>query len=75
MTQLPAPPFAAAYAEDDVTIARRLFAKARPGPHAEARIDARARDFIGAIRDQTGLVGGLEDFLREYASRPRRGWR
>ena len=41
MTELPLPPFAAPYAQDDIAIARRLFAKARPGGHAEARIAAR----------------------------------
>lgn len=42
------------YAEDDVAIARRLWRGATLDPDAEGRIDARARDLIGAIRARAG---------------------
>ncbi|MBV9627812.1 MAG: hypothetical protein JO230_06930, partial [Xanthobacteraceae bacterium] len=57
------PPFHAAYAPDDVPLAAELLAKAPRSPEAEARIDARARRYIAAIRARTGGLGGVEDFL------------
>ncbi|WP_439572317.1 bifunctional proline dehydrogenase/L-glutamate gamma-semialdehyde dehydrogenase PutA [Phreatobacter sp.] len=66
-------PFHAPYAEADEAIAARLLAHARPAPEAEARIDARARQLIGAIRAATGGLGGIEDFLREYSLTTREG--
>jgi RHH-type proline utilization regulon transcriptional repressor/proline dehydrogenase/delta 1-pyrroline-5-carboxylate dehydrogenase len=73
MPQLPIPPFAAPFAEDDDAIARRLLAEARPGPHAEARIISRGRDFIRAIRADTGRLGGIDDMLREYSLSTKEG--
>jgi RHH-type proline utilization regulon transcriptional repressor/proline dehydrogenase/delta 1-pyrroline-5-carboxylate dehydrogenase len=73
MTELPIPPFAAPYAEDDVVIARRLFAHARPDPHAEGRIQERGRAFIAAIRAESGRLGGIDDMLREYSLSTKEG--
>jgi RHH-type transcriptional regulator, proline utilization regulon repressor / proline dehydrogenase / delta 1-pyrroline-5-carboxylate dehydrogenase len=73
MTQLPIPPFSAPYAEDDVAIARRLFADLRPGGHADARIAGRAREFITAIRAETGRLGGIDEMLREYSLSTKEG--
>ena len=63
---IPLPSFDAPYAPDDGKLIRRFIAETRLDGAAEARIDARATAYIEAIRAQSGLVGGLEDFLREY---------
>ncbi|MGL4525929.1 MAG: proline dehydrogenase family protein, partial [Aestuariivirga sp.] len=60
-------PFRAEFAESDQAIATRLLAMARPSPQAKARTADRARGLIGAIRDQKGALGGVEELLREYA--------
>jgi RHH-type proline utilization regulon transcriptional repressor/proline dehydrogenase/delta 1-pyrroline-5-carboxylate dehydrogenase len=69
-------PFRAAYAPADEDMAA-AFLKAAPGPpEAEARIDARARRLVEAIRARhsgVGGVGGIEDFLREYSLSTREG--
>ena len=70
-TRLPA--FDAPYAPDDAGLIRRFIAETRLDEAADARIDERARAFIGAIRDQSGLIGGIEDFLREYSLSTREG--
>ncbi len=67
------PNFAAPYAPDDAGLIRDFIAETDTGAAAEARIDERARRFIGAIRDQTGFIGGIEDFLREYRLSTREG--
>ncbi len=67
------PAFDAPYAPDDAGLIRRFIAETRLDAAAEARIDERARAFIDAIRDQSGLIGGLEDFLREYSLSTREG--
>ena len=67
------PPFRAAYAPDDVPLAAELLAKARRPAEAEARIDARARRYIAAIRARTGGLGGVEDFLHEYSLSTKEG--
>src|SRR6516164_601967 len=65
-------PFRAAYAPADENMAA-AFLKAAPGPpEAEARVDARARRLVEAIRARHG-VGGIEDFLREYSLSTREG--
>src|SRR5262245_9342055 len=73
MTALPLPPFAAPYAEDDVAIARRLLAGAWSDPALDARVAVRARDLIGAIRAQSGRLGGIDDMLREYSLSTKEG--
>ncbi len=67
------PPFRAAYAPDDAPLAAELLAKARRPAEAEARIDARARRYIAAIRARTGGLGGVEDFLQEYSLSTKEG--
>ena len=47
--------------------------KRRGPPEAEARIDDRARRYIAAIRARTGGLGGVEDFLHEYALSTKEG--
>jgi RHH-type proline utilization regulon transcriptional repressor/proline dehydrogenase/delta 1-pyrroline-5-carboxylate dehydrogenase len=70
-TRLPA--FDPPYAPDDAGLIRRFVKETELDPAAEARIDERARTFVGAIRDQSGLIGGIEDFLREYSLSTREG--
>ncbi|MCZ8317012.1 bifunctional proline dehydrogenase/L-glutamate gamma-semialdehyde dehydrogenase PutA [Phreatobacter sp.] len=67
------PRFDAPYAEADEAIATRLLAGAALPAAAEARIDARARALIGAIRAKSGGLGGIEDFLREYSLTTKEG--
>ncbi len=65
-------PFAAPYAPDDEAIAARLLAQ-RPPPSARAAIEAIARELIAASRPQGLLIGGIEDFLREFSLTSREG--
>ena len=73
MTAPPIPPFAAAYAPDDEALIRRFIAETHLDPAAEARIDATATALVAAIRARSGSIGGLEDFLREFALSTREG--
>lgn len=69
--------FSAPYAEPDEAIAARLLAGTALAPAAEARIDARAKKLIEAIRAPkrgiAGGLGGIEDFLREYSLSTKEG--
>ena len=66
-------PLRTPYAPPDEDLARILLAAAdRPGG-AEARIDARARRLIEAIRARIGGLGGVEDFLHAYALSTKEG--
>jgi RHH-type proline utilization regulon transcriptional repressor/proline dehydrogenase/delta 1-pyrroline-5-carboxylate dehydrogenase len=67
------PPFDAPYAADDEALIRRFIAETRFDAAAEARIDARTTALIDAIRAKSGAIGGLEDFLREFALSTREG--
>jgi RHH-type proline utilization regulon transcriptional repressor/proline dehydrogenase/delta 1-pyrroline-5-carboxylate dehydrogenase len=67
------PPFRAAYAPPDEDLAADLLSAAPLAPDAEARVDARAGALVGAIRARAGGVGGVEDFLREYALSTKEG--
>jgi RHH-type proline utilization regulon transcriptional repressor/proline dehydrogenase/delta 1-pyrroline-5-carboxylate dehydrogenase len=67
------PAFTAPYAPDDEGLIRRYIADARLDAAAEERIDRRATALIAAIRSQSGAIGGLEDFLREFALSTREG--
>ncbi|AMN44518.1 bifunctional proline dehydrogenase/L-glutamate gamma-semialdehyde dehydrogenase PutA [Rhodoplanes sp. Z2-YC6860] len=67
------PAFAAPYAPPDRDLARRLLAAAFRDDGAEARIDARARSLIEAIRDHAGGLGGIEDFLHAYSLSTKEG--
>ena len=66
-------PLRTSYAPPDEMIARTLLAAAdRPG-ELEARIDARARRLVAAIRARIGGLGGVEDFLHAYALSTKEG--
>ena len=67
------PAFAAPYAPPDEAIAAGFLAQAAREAAAEARIDARATRLVAAIRAETGGLGGIEDFLREYSLSTREG--
>jgi RHH-type proline utilization regulon transcriptional repressor/proline dehydrogenase/delta 1-pyrroline-5-carboxylate dehydrogenase len=69
----PVRPFRAAYAPDDVDLARGLLATATLPREAERRIDTRATRLIDAIRDQSGGLGGVEELLREYSLSTKEG--
>jgi RHH-type proline utilization regulon transcriptional repressor/proline dehydrogenase/delta 1-pyrroline-5-carboxylate dehydrogenase len=64
---------AAAYAPPDEEIAARLLAAAGRDAAAERRIDQRATRLVAAIRAETGGLGGIEDFLREYSLSTKEG--
>ena len=67
------PPFAAAYAPDDVAFATKLLKSARLGAEQERRIDRLATRLIEAIRDDDDRLGGVEDMLREFALSTKEG--
>jgi len=67
------PEFRAAYAPPDEALARELLTEAPRSADAEARIDARAKRLVEAIRAKSGGLGGIEDFLREYSLSTREG--
>ena len=66
-------PFRAPYAAPDAEIARVLLASATLSPDREARIDARGRSLVEAIRSRAGGLGGVEELLREYSLSTREG--
>src|SRR6266849_3473806 len=65
--------FVAPYAPPDRLLAPPLLAAGSRGAAAEARIDARARRLIEAIRARAGGLGGIEDFLHAYSLSTREG--
>jgi RHH-type transcriptional regulator, proline utilization regulon repressor / proline dehydrogenase / delta 1-pyrroline-5-carboxylate dehydrogenase len=67
------PPFRAPYAPPDEDIAAAFFQGVPSDAVADARIDVRAGALVAAIRAHAGRVGGVEDFLREYALSTREG--
>src|SRR6201996_7109246 len=67
------PIFNAAYAPDDVAIAKRLLSANRLGADREARIERMATRLIGAIRARDDRFGGVEDMLREFALSTKEG--
>jgi RHH-type proline utilization regulon transcriptional repressor/proline dehydrogenase/delta 1-pyrroline-5-carboxylate dehydrogenase len=67
------PPLRAPYAPADEDIARTLLVAAARSSDAEARIDARARRMVEAIRARAGGLGGIEDFLHVYALSTKEG--
>ena len=69
----PLPDFAAPYAPPDEAIAAQLLSDAPRERAAEARIDQRATRLVAAIREQSGGLGGIEDFLREYSLSTKEG--
>ncbi|HEY7231114.1 MAG TPA: bifunctional proline dehydrogenase/L-glutamate gamma-semialdehyde dehydrogenase PutA [Pseudolabrys sp.] len=67
------PSLRAPYAPPDESIAGGLLASAVRSSEAEARIDARARRLVQAIRARTGRLGGVDDFLHAYALSTKEG--
>jgi RHH-type proline utilization regulon transcriptional repressor/proline dehydrogenase/delta 1-pyrroline-5-carboxylate dehydrogenase len=57
------PTFRASFAPADEEMAAGLLAGAPRDAAAEARIDARAKKLVEAIRAKTGGLGGVEEFL------------
>ena len=66
-------PFTAPYAPPDEALVPQLVARVRRDAEAERRIDRRATGLIEAIRAESGSVGGLEDFLRDYGLSTKEG--
>src|SRR5271157_1489585 len=69
----PVAPFRAPYAGADEEMAARFLAAAPPDAETEARIDARARRLVEFIRARAVGLGGIEDFLHEYALSTKEG--
>ena len=67
------PTFDAPYAPDDAELIRRFIAETRLDAASDARIDTQTIGLITAIRAHSGAIGGLEDFLREFALSTREG--
>jgi RHH-type transcriptional regulator, proline utilization regulon repressor / proline dehydrogenase / delta 1-pyrroline-5-carboxylate dehydrogenase len=65
--------FRAPYAPPDEDIARALLAQTAVTPATDARIDARTRRLVAAIRARRDNVGGIEAFLREYSLSTKEG--
>src|SRR5688572_17773510 len=65
--------FEAPYAASDEPLAADLLARASRPDAAEARIDARARRLVEAVRAEAGGLGGIEDFLHAYSLTTREG--
>ena len=66
-------PFRAPYAPADEGLAVALLQGAERSPAAEARIDARATALVTAMRERTGRLGGVEDFLHAYSLSTKEG--
>ena len=74
MTQAAAPaPFHADPYVNDKELVGKLLEAGRNAPDVEKAIDGRARAYIETIRSQSGGIGGVEDFLREYGLSTREG--
>ncbi len=67
------PRFEAPYAGDDDQLIRNFAARLSLSESQNGAIDRRATTYINAIRDNSGSVGGVEDFLREYGLSTREG--
>src|SRR5256885_1214205 len=65
--------FAAPYASDDAGLIRQYIDETRLNAGSETRIDARTTGYIEAIREHSGAIGGLEDFLRAFSLSTREG--
>jgi RHH-type transcriptional regulator, proline utilization regulon repressor / proline dehydrogenase / delta 1-pyrroline-5-carboxylate dehydrogenase len=70
---LPFPPFGAAFAPDDRTIAATLLKTAHLSAAQDQRIDRVATRLIEAIRADDDRLGGVEDMLREFALTTKEG--
>jgi len=60
------PPFHAPHAPDDDRLIESFAAQVHFTATEERAIDVRATRMIEAIRSDSGSIGGVEDFLREY---------
>jgi RHH-type transcriptional regulator, proline utilization regulon repressor / proline dehydrogenase / delta 1-pyrroline-5-carboxylate dehydrogenase len=67
------PPFMAPFAPPDEELAVPLLAGAARDEAAEARVDARARRLVEAIRARSHGLGGIEDFLHAYSLSTKEG--
>src|SRR4026209_995816 len=65
--------FSAPYAPPDETVAAQLLKGAARGRAAERGADAYATSRIEGIRDRTGGLGGIEDFLHAYSLSTKEG--
>ncbi|WP_086994303.1 bifunctional proline dehydrogenase/L-glutamate gamma-semialdehyde dehydrogenase PutA [Rhizobium sullae] len=70
-TQYPA--FNAPFAGDDDRLLHAFSEKLHFSAAEDKAIDKRASGMIKAIRDNSGAMGGVEDFLREYGLSTREG--
>ena len=61
------------YAPPDEPIAEELLAIDRLPDDARARVDATARDLIGAIRANRSIIGSIEELLHEFSLSTREG--
>ena len=66
------PVFAAPYAPPDEALARHLLA-AQPSAEVAAATQALARELLALTRARRGGIGGVEDFLHEFALSSREG--
>src|ERR1700722_3411261 len=67
------PTFHAPFAPPDDELAANLLAGAARDSAAEARIDARAKRLVEAIRAKSGRLGGVEEFLQAYSLSTKEG--
>ena len=65
--------FTAAYGEDDVAIARRIWPTVEFGADGNKRVAYRATDLVRAMRDSRSGLGGIEELLREYSLSTKEG--
>ncbi len=67
------PRFEAPYAGDDDQLIRHFASRLSLSDSQNGAVDRRATTYIEAIRSNSGSVGGVEDFLREYGLSTREG--
>jgi RHH-type proline utilization regulon transcriptional repressor/proline dehydrogenase/delta 1-pyrroline-5-carboxylate dehydrogenase len=67
------PTFRAPFAPADEEMAAGLLVDAPRAAAAEARIDARAKTLVEAIRAKAGGLGGVEEFLHAYSLSTKEG--
>ncbi len=72
VTAMPSPFHADPYV-NDTELVDKLLKAGQNSPAVEAAIDTRAAAYINSIREQSGGIGGVEDFLREYGLSTREG--
>jgi RHH-type proline utilization regulon transcriptional repressor/proline dehydrogenase/delta 1-pyrroline-5-carboxylate dehydrogenase len=67
------PRFEAPFAGDDDQLIRHFASRLSLSDSQNGAVDRRATTYIEAIRNNSGSVGGVEDFLREYGLSTREG--